>query len=131
MVQRGSLKHMKRKYANPLTVLGDVSRLAIVAVAVHNLLGGDFRSVESVVLAWVSPEPWKLTAYREFFATGDPAREPYTLIASTIFGVPPAEITKEQRKIGKTTDLASSYSGSLNAFRNFSDEGSDDEVMRL
>ena len=130
-VMRGSLKHMKKKYARPLSVLGDVSRPTLVAGPGQLLLGGDYGAIESRSLAWTAGEEWKLAAYRRFDATGNPADEPYVRIASTILDVPPDKITRDQRKVGKNTDLACGYQGGINAYRNFSDEGTDDEVQQL
>ena len=130
-VMRGSLKHMKRKYPQPLSVLGDISRSTLVAAPGCVLLGGDFGAVESRDLAWLANEEWKLALYRRFDATGDPADEPYVRNYSRASGIPPAQVTRAQRKIGKNMDLAWGYQGGLNAYRNFSDEGTDDEVLQL
>ena len=128
-VATGDYAHVKKLYPQPLAVVGDCSRSMICAAPGHVLIGGDFSAVESRGLAWVAGEDWKLDAYRRFDATGDPRDEPYVQTAAKILGVPPATITKDQRAVGKTCDLAFGYMGGLNAFRKFEpDKFTDAEV---
>jgi DNA polymerase len=95
------------------------------------LIGADFSSIESRVLASVACEEWKLDSYRRFDATGDPRDEPYCITACKIFNEPNGTYTKDspQRSVGKTADLAFGYSGGLGAWRKFDpDSFTDDEV---
>ena len=95
------------------------------------LIGADFSSIESRVLAWVAGEDWKLDAYRRFDATRDPRDEPYCVTACKIFRVPSGTYTKDspERSVGKTCDLAFGYQGGLNAWRKFEpDKFTDAEV---
>jgi DNA polymerase len=106
----------------------------ITAAPGHVLIGGDFSSIESRVLAWIAGERWKLDAYRRFDATHDPRDEPYCETACRIFRVPSGSYTKEspERSIGKVCDLAFGYQGSLNAWRKFEpDRFSDEEVQQF
>jgi DNA polymerase family A len=127
-VATGDYAHVKRLYPWPLSVVGDCSRAMICAAPGHVLIGADFSSIESRVLAWVAGEQWKLDAYRRFDATHDPGDEPYRVTAGKIFHVQADDITKEQRNVGKTCDLAFGYQGGIAAFRKFSDRFTDDEV---
>jgi DNA polymerase bacteriophage-type len=127
-VATGDYAHVRSLYPRPLAIIGDCTRAMICAAPGKALLGADFSSIESRVLAWVAEENWKLDSYRRFDATHDPADEPYRVTASKIFRTSPANITKEQRNVGKTCDLAFGYAGGINAFRKFSDAFSDDEV---
>jgi DNA polymerase len=88
------------------------------------LIGADFSSIESRVLAWVAGEAWKLDSYRRFDATHDPRDEPYCVTACKIFRVPPGTYTKDspQRDVGKICDLAFGYAGALGAWRKFEPE---------
>ena len=54
------------QYGNPLSLLGDISRAALCAGEGMELKSGDFSAVESVVLAWLAGEQWKLVAYQTF-----------------------------------------------------------------
>ena len=82
-------------------------RSMICAAPGHTLIGADFSSIESRVLAWVAGEEWKLDAYRRFDATRDPRDEPYCVTACKIFRVPAGTYTKNspERTVGKTCDL--------------------------
>ena len=68
-------------YGNPLRLLGDISRAALCAAPRHELKSGDFSAIESVVLAWLAGEQWKLEAYATFQRTGDTQLEPYQVVA--------------------------------------------------
>src|SRR5262249_12328405 len=54
-----------RELGAPITVAGDVARALIVAKPGYDLIGGDFSSIESRMLAWLATEKWKVDAYRE------------------------------------------------------------------
>src|SRR5262249_31992525 len=128
-VATGDYQHVKSIYQKPLSIVGDCSRAMICAASGKVLIGADFASIESRVLAWVADEHWKLDAYRRFDATRDPGDEPYRATAAAIFHVTPGEITNEQRNVGKTCDLAFGYMGGIAAWRKFEpDRFSDDEV---
>jgi DNA polymerase len=130
-VATGNHQHVKSLYPKPLAVVGDCSRAMICAASGHVLIGADFSSIESRVLAWVAGENWKLDSYRRFDATHDPRDEPYCITACKIFGKPNGFFTKDnpERNIGKTCDLAFGYAGGLGAWRKFEpDRFSDDEV---
>jgi len=130
-VATGDYQHVRSLYPRPLAVVGDCSRAMICAAAGHVLIGTDFSSIKSRILAWVAGENWKTDSYRRFDATGDAADEPYRVTAAKIFHVRPTDITQEQRNIGKTCDLAFGYAGSVNAFRKFSDRFTDEEVKQF
>ena len=130
-VATGDYQHVKRLYSKPLAVVGDCSRAMICAAPGKALIGADFSSIESRVLAWVAGEEWKLDAYKRFDATHDPRDEPYCETACRIFRVPSGSYTKDspERSVGKTCDLAFGYMGGINAWRKFEpDRFSDEEV---
>jgi DNA polymerase bacteriophage-type len=133
-VATGDFQHVKSLYPKPLAVVGDCSRSMICATPGHTLIGADFSSIESRVLAWIAGEDWKLDAYRRFDATHDPRDEPYCETACRIFRKPSGTFTKDspERSVGKTCDLAFGYMGSINAWRKFEpDRFSDDEVKQF
>ena len=130
----GDYTHVRKLYPKPLAVIGDISRSIICAAPGHKLIGADFSSIESRVLAWISDEAWKLDSYRRFDATQDPRDEPYCITACKIFRVPDGTFNAEssERKVGKTCDLAFGYQGGLNAWRKFEpDRFSDAEVQQF
>ena len=132
-ISTGNYEHVRRLYPQPLAIVGDCTRSMIAAAPGHVLLGADFSSIESRVLAWIAGEQWKLDAYRRFDATHAAADEPYLVTACRIFGKPAGTYTKDspQRAIGKTCDLAFGYMGGLNAWRKFSDQFTDQEVEQF
>ena len=133
-IATGDYAHVRSLYPKPLAVIGDISRPMICAAPGHQLIGADFSSIESRVLAWISEEEWKLDSYRRFDATRDPRDEPYCITACKIFRVPDGTFNAEspERKVGKTCDLAFGYQGGLNAWRKFEpDRFSDAEVEQF
>ena len=125
----GDYAYVKERYETPLSVIGDCSRSMICAAPGHVLIGADFSSIESRVLAWVAGEEWKLDSYHRFDCTHDAADEPYRATAALIFRTTPDAISKEQRGIGKICDLALGFQGGLNAFRKFEPEKFTDEEV--
>ena len=130
-VATGDYQHVKALYERPLAVVGDCSRSMITAAPGHVLIGADFSSIESRVLAWVAGETWKLDSYRRFDASQDPRDEPYCITACKIFRVPDGTYTKEspERAVGKIADLALGYQGGVKAFRAFEPERFTDEEI--
>jgi DNA polymerase len=130
-VATGDYQHVRSLYPRPLAVVGDCSRAMICAAPGKVLIGADFSSIESRILAWVAGEQWKLDSYRRFDATHDPRDEPYCITACKIFNKPNGTYTKDdpERSVGKVADLAFGYAGGLGAWRKFEpDRFADDEV---
>jgi DNA polymerase bacteriophage-type len=132
-VATGDLQYVKKWYPQPLAIIGDISRSLITAAPGHILIGADFSSVESRVLAWIAGEDWKLDSYRRFDATQDPRDEPYCITACKIFRVADGTFNTEspERKVGKTCDLAFGYQGGLNAWRKFESDRFSDAVSAV
>jgi hypothetical protein len=121
-------------YGNPLALLGDISRAALCAAPGHELKSGDFSAIESVVLAWLADEHWKLDTYATFQRTGDKQLEPYRVIARKMLHKPAdAEISPAERQLGKGGELASGFGGSVGAWRRIvpDDARSDDEIKTV
>ena len=79
------------------------TREFFVARPGYVLLDADFSAIEVRLAAHMYKDP----ATRQL-AT-DPTIDAHTLMASKIFGVPQEEVTKDQRKIGKTARFALQY----------------------
>ena len=106
------------QYGNPLSLLGDISRAALCAAEDMELKSGDFSAIESVVLAWLAGEQWKLKAYATFQQTGERELEPYRVVARKMLHKPAdAEISSAERQLGKGGELASGFGGSVGAWR--------------
>ena len=122
------------EYGNPLSLLGDISRASLCARPGTELKSGDFSAVESVVLAGLAGEQWKLTAYREFQRTGDKSIEPYRVIArKMLHKAVNAEINSVERQLGKCAELAAGFGGSVGAWRRIvpHDPRTDDEIKAV
>jgi DNA polymerase len=122
------------QYGNPLALLGDVSRAALCAGDGMELKSGDFSAIESVVLAWLSGEVWKLVAYQTYQRTGDTTLEPYRVIARKMLHRPAdAEVSTAERQLGKGAELASGFGGSVGAWRRImpQDPRSDDQIRAI
>lgn len=99
---------IERLYGPPLEVLASAMRHFIREPG-RLFLDSDFAQIEARVLAWIAGHHKLLAAFRR----GD---DLYKLTASTIYGVPYEQITKDQRFIGKVAALACGYNGGEAAF---------------
>ena len=132
-IRRGDRDDIAR-YGAPLALLGDLSRATLCAAPGNELISGDFSAIESVVLAWLAGETWKLDAYRTFQASGDTSIEPYRVIARKMLGkAADAEINSAERQLGKAAELASGFGGSVGAWRRISghDSRTDEEILAI
>lgn len=73
---------------------------------------GDFSSVESRGLAWLSGDDKKIQAFRD-------GKDMYKVAASGIFNVAYEDVTKDQRQVGKVAELSCGYQGARNAVMRF------------
>ena len=123
------------QYGNPLSLLGDISRAALCAGEGMELKSGDFSAIESVVLAWLANETWKLVSYQTYFRTGDKTIEPYRVIARKMLrkNDPNAEISSAERQLGKGGELSGGFGGSVGAWRRIvpHDPRTDDEIAAI
>jgi DNA polymerase len=118
--QTGNFELMRERFANPLSILGEISRALIQAAPGKELFIADFSGVESRGAAWICGEDWKVDAWREFDRTHDPRLEPYFKIGHETFGFTDT-VARERGKVG---DLAFTYGGGRGAWRKFA--GKDD-----
>jgi hypothetical protein len=126
-VTTGNLDRLSALSPQPLSLIGDVSRAAIHAAAGHRFISGDLSGIESRGLAWAAGEISKLEQWAKFDRTQDPKDEPYYLNGINCgFG------PDQARDIGKGTDLAFGYQGTVGAWRKLrpNDPASDEEIRR-
>lgn len=97
----------------PLHILADAVRSFIWAAPGKVLLDADYASIEGRAAAWFAREDWKLKAYQELDAGH--GYDMYKQAAAPIYNVPVAEVTKQQRQVGKVAELALGYNGGVGA----------------
>ena len=104
-------------YGQPMSAVSDMLRSCITASPGNRLLAADYSSIEGRVGAWFANESWKLEMFRaqdrgEGFGA-------YEMAASGIFNVAPEKVTKPQRQVGKTSELALIFAGGVASFDAF------------
>lgn len=117
----------------PLVLLSRALRSMIKAPQGKRLVGGDFSNIEGRMNAWIAGEQWKLQAFRdfdtilpgEFDKKGKPKRKGpdlYILAASGILGKILDAVTGfERQSVGKVSELALGFQGSVGAFISMGD----------
>jgi DNA polymerase len=127
-IATGDYGHLQNLYPQPMSVLGDVARAAIIAAPDCRLIAADFSGIESRVTAWLAGQQSKLAQWAQFDATKNPEDEPYFLLGRTC-GLSP----EQARDRGKTADLAFGYQGGIGAWKKLAgpeDQSTEDQIQR-
>lgn len=102
----------------PLHLISDAIRGFIWSAPGHELMQADYSGIEGAVIAWLANEVWKLEALHAIAA--DPSLpDMYRRTAANIMNMTVEEITKKhpfRQSIGKTSELALGFQGSVSAF---------------
>jgi DNA polymerase bacteriophage-type len=104
------LKLFEMTDTDPMEALSSSVRGMLVPEDGHKFIVGDYSSIEARVLAWLAGQEDKLEIFR-----GDGLV--YEDAASKIFGIPVEDVTKDQRFLGKISELACGYGGGHKAFQ--------------
>lgn len=102
---------------NVMELVSSAVRGVIVAPEGKKLVVADLANIEGRVQAWLANEEWKLAAFSEYDAGTGP--DLYKLAYSKSFGIDAADVTDEQRQVGKVMELALAYQGGVSAFVTF------------
>lgn len=97
-------------YPDTFDALSSGLRGTLIASPGKQFLVADYSAIEARGVAWVSGETSKLDLFRE-------GKDPYLAAASTIFGREINKGDKQERQIGKCSELAFGYGGGINAYR--------------
>lgn len=83
---------------------------AIVAPDGYRIIDSDSSQIEARTLAWLAGQNDLVSAFER-------GEDVYKIMASAIYGKPEAEITKDERFVGKTTILGAGYGMGANKFQ--------------
>ena len=103
-------------------------KMSIIAPAGYEIIDADSAQIEARVLAWLSGQDDLVRAFAN-------KEDVYKKMASAIYGKPEADITKDERFVGKTTILGCGYGMGAVKFqgqlKTFGVEVSLDEARRI
>lgn len=102
---------------NVMELTGSAMRGCIVAPKGKKLVVADLSNIEGRDASWLAGEQWKLDAFRDFDQGTGP--DLYKLSYAKSFGIDAKDVTKDQRQIGKTQELALQFEGGVGAFVTF------------
>ena len=86
----------------PIVVISSMLRSMLRAAPGHTFFSGDYEQIEARVLAWIAGQNDLVAS----FAAGSKI---YEEMAAFIYNVPLADVTPEQRQIGKNSILGGGY----------------------
>lgn len=122
LVEAGDLDLLEMCYENPMDIISQLIRTALVPAEGHRFIVADFSSIEARVIAWVSGEKWR----QEAFAQG---KDIYCASASQMFhcNVVKHGENGHLRQKGKIAELALGYGGGVGALQSMDTSHSIDE----
>lgn len=108
---------------DPMSTAGALARSVLMAAEGKELVVSDFSAIEGRVLAWLAGEEWVVQGYRD-------GKDMYIKAAAIALRKPEHLINTEERsRVGKPSELAFGYGGSVGAFRKFGGEDMTDEEI--
>ena len=122
------------RYGNPIEVVSQLSRAALCAAPGNELICVDYSAIESRIPAWIAGEEWKLAAFSKYDTSGDERLHSYCQTAAQMLRKDILAITKPERQMGKSAELACGFGGTNRAWRriaNDEDVRSDAEVQTI
>lgn len=108
LVKENRYHQFTNAYDDPMDVLKQLLRSALIARQGKTLVVSDFSAIEARVLAWLAGEQWRLTVFQTHGKI-------YEASAAAMLNKPIEEITSEERSTGKVAELALGYQGSKGA----------------
>ena len=104
-----------------MNLLAQMLRPTLIAGPGNILVGGDWSAIEARVLPWLADDPDADEVLDVFDACdADPSRpDIYMVSYAQSVGMDPADVTRDQRQIGKVRELAFGYQGAVGAVMQF------------
>jgi DNA polymerase len=99
----------------PIQIIKKMMRSMIMASPGHDYIAADFNNVEGRGIAWLAGDDEKLDAFRKIDTEG--GADIYMIAAGGIYHKDPTLISKDERQIGKVSELACGYQGGVGAFQ--------------
>ncbi len=122
IINKNDLNTLEHFFGDSVGLIGGCIRGVLIAKDGYDLICSDFSSIESVILAVLADEQWRI----EVFKTHG---KMYEMSASKITGIPFNEFLEYKEKhgehhpmrksIGKLAELSSGFQGSVNAWKKF------------
>ena len=128
------LNYVTNMWGNPIAAVAGCLRGLFCAPEGSAFICSDYSAIEAVVLAFMAGEEWRMDVFRTHGKI-------YEMGASKITGIPFEEFARHKeatgqhhpmrKKVGKVSELASGYGGSLGAWKQFGAGAfmSDEEIM--
>jgi DNA polymerase len=102
LVMEGDIESLDMLFGNVTGALSSILRSCLCAEPGKTLIAGDFKSIEFIVLCWLSQCHWAVTMFNR-------GGDPYKDLASEIYSVPVKDVNSNQRFIGKQAVLGLGY----------------------
>jgi DNA polymerase bacteriophage-type len=110
LIGKRDLTVFEKENIDPMEALSSGIRGMLIPTQGKKFIVGDYASIEARALAWLAGQEDKLEIFR-----GD--GKIYEHASSKIYKKPIADITKNERFIGKISELACGYGGGAKAFK--------------
>jgi DNA polymerase len=105
-------------YGQPLDVISSCLRGFIVPQKNFDFICVDWANIEGRILAWLSGEAWKIKAFEGYDRRELP--DIYIQAYALSFGKDMSLVTKDERQVGKTQELALGFQGGKGAIHKMS-----------
>lgn len=110
LMNEGNAQMLDLLFGSPLTTISSCLRGMLMAPPGKELISCDFSAIEARVLAWLAGQEDVLDIFRGHGKI-------YEHAAAGIYNKPMAEVTGDERQIGKVAVLALGYQGGKGAFQ--------------
>lgn len=118
IVKTRDIEFLEFLFSDVSDILSQLTRTTFKAAPGKELIVLDFSSIESISLAYIADEKWRI---KLFIEGGDI----YKASASAMFKIPVSEVGKDLRQKGKIAELACGFGGGKGAIEKMNDQIAD------